>query len=182
MGEHVNRQKEQKGLDALSDPELMHDKNFHNLTLEKKVDILNKVDNFLEALYLSPHIFDPDVFKILRKREEKLTSWRHNSQFIGGLLFSTFYILRRRGRGFYFKNFCYLIFGTLVSGFLAGRLGEYSGNKLYYEKILWKLAVAYNVTDDEIEDMHLKMTEAMLKENKEEQIKKSSLDSVKFKF
>lgn len=175
-----NKLNPKKGLEALNS-DMMNDKYFVHLTQDRKLEIMNKVDNFLEALYLSPHIFDKEVFMILRKREEKLAAWRHNSQFAGVLLFSSFYISKRLKTGFYFKNFCYLLFGTFTAGYLSGRLGEYIGNKAYYEKILWKLAVAYNITDNEIEDMQLKMTEVILKENKEEQTKKSSLDMVKFK-
>ena len=177
-------EKIERHLDAksVSKPDLMNDSYIKLLTKEGKLDLMNKADNLLEALYLSPHLFDNDVFKILKKREEKLNSWRHNCQILGTGLFSTLYILRRLRLGFYFKNFCYLVLGTFISGFLAGRLGEYTGNKLYYQKILWNLAISYNITYDEIEDMHLKLNETILRENKQEQIQKSSLDNVKFKF
>ena len=179
MVEKIERHQDTK---SVSKPDLMNDSYINLLTKEGKLDLMNKADNLLEALYLSPHLFDKEVFKILKKREEKLNSWRHNSQFLGAGLFSTIYTMRRLRLGFYFKNFCYLIIGTFTAGFLGGRLGEYTGNKLYYRKILWNLAIAYNITDNEIEDMHLKLNETILRENKEEQIQKSSLDYVKFKF
>lgn len=45
-----------------------------------------------------------------------------------------------------------------------------------------KYAVAYNITDEEIEDLHRSIQEKMLIKNKEDQIKKGgTLDRVKFK-
>jgi hypothetical protein len=157
------------------------------LSKEEKLAVLNKVDNFLEALYVSPHMFNQEVFHILKKREEKLASWRHNGQVIGGAGFLFGYgVFKLRNifssySGFYFRNFCYVVFSTILSGYLGGRVSEYVGNKLYYRQILMKLAMDYNISDNEIEEMHLKINEKILNENKEIQTKQSSLDSVKFK-
>jgi hypothetical protein len=159
----------------------MKDENYDYMSRERRADIMQKVDNFLEALYLAPQIFDQEVFKILKLREKKLDQWRHNFQVIGGGLFLSAYIMSRLSQGFYFKHFVRSFLFTGIFTYAAGRFGEWMGNKLYYKKTVIKLAVAYNISDDEIENIHLKMSETILKENKEDQSRKSSLDNVKFK-
>jgi len=74
-----------------------------------------------------------------------------------------------------------MTFYTILFSYFGGRGSEYFGNKFYYEKILFKLAAVYNVTDQEIEDLQFKLNEQILNENKDEQIKAGSLDSVKFR-
>jgi hypothetical protein len=160
------------------------DDTYDKLRDEDRVKLIGKVDNFLEALYLAPHLFGRDVIQILRFREEKLTMWRQNGQFVGGLTYLSFYLikkLRNPGSGFYFRNFGWMTFYTFLFSYLAGRGSEYFGNKLYYEKILFKLAGIYNVTDDEIEEFQYKLNEQILNENKNDQIRAGSLDSVKFR-
>jgi hypothetical protein len=74
-----------------------------------------------------------------------------------------------------------MTFFTFLSAYSGGRAAEYFGNKYYYEKILFKLASVYNVTDDEVEELQFKMNEEILKENKEEQSLANSIDNVKFR-
>ena len=164
---------------------IIYDTSYDNLTHEQRIKLINKVDNFLEALYLAPSLFDRNVMKLLKYRENQLTIWRHTSQLIGGVGFLSVYayykIFRSKG-GFFFRNFCYLAFSTAFISYFAGRFGEYIGNKFYYEKILFKLAATYNITEDEVEELQFKINEDILKENKEEQTRKgTSLDNVKFR-
>jgi hypothetical protein len=160
------------------------DKSYDKLRDEDRVRLIGKVDNFLEALYLAPQLFDRDVFQLMRFREEKLTMWRQYGQLVSGLTYLSFYLikkLRNPGSGFYFRNFGWMTFYTILFSYFGGRGSEYFGNKFYYEKILFKLAAVYNVTDQEIEDLQFKLNEQILNENKDEQIKAGSLDSVKFR-
>lgn len=163
---------------------MVDDKFLDSMSYEQKKDLINKTDNFLEAIYISPQIFDRDVFKILKYREQQLSAWRHNSQALGAASFLIIYILRRMRsfRGFYFRNFFTMGIGAVITGYFVGRFGEYIANKLYYQKILLKLAMLYNISDDEIEDLHYRINEQILKDNMEDQTKQASLDKVKFKF
>ena len=155
---------------------------YKDLSLEEKAEVENKIDNFLEAIYIAPNLFERDVIHTLKLREDNLKSWRHNGQFVGGLLFSVLYLynIKRKGYGFYFRNFVYLTSFVFVSSFAMGRLSEMIGNKSHYKDILMKLAVNYNISDTEIEDLHLKLNEFVLTENKEQE-RKGSLDKVTFK-
>ena len=157
---------------------------YDNLSKEQKGEVQNKIDNFVETLYIAPHLFNKDTIHVLRLREEKLAMWRHNSQFAGGLLFFSgyiYYLIFYKRASFYFRNFCKLVAGTAISGFISGRIGEYYGNKWYYRKILVQFALLYNITNGEIEELHYKINELILKENREEEHKKSTLDNIKFK-
>jgi hypothetical protein len=157
-------------------------KSIYSLSSEEKQEISNKIDNFLEALYICPEMFDNESIHLLKLREQKLREWRWNGTLIGGTTFVSLYLLNniRKRSGFYFKNFTRLVFGTIIFSYFIGRYTEYLGNKWYYEKIITKLALAYNVTDSEISDLHVKTNEMILKENKDQQ-RSSSLDKVKFK-
>ena len=162
------------------------DKNYDYLTTEQREKLYKKTDNFLEAIYLAPELFEPEVFRVLKYRERSLAVWRHYSQFIGAATYLTiygYYKYYKSNRAFYFKNFCYMSLFVFLIGYASGRLGEYVGNKLYYEKILFKVSSHYNITDEEIDDLQAKMTEAILKANKEDKkTKGTSLENVKFKF
>lgn len=153
-----------------------------NLSEDEKNDIAGKVDNFLEALYINPTIFHVDDLNILKLREEKLNQWKQTGTLVGAGLFSFTYFWHRFNKGFFFKNGVRTILGVVLFGYFAGRFSEFLGNYLYYQNILTKLAVSYNITDSEVEDLHVKMNEAMLKQNQEVQSKSGSLDNVKFKF
>jgi hypothetical protein len=163
---------------------IIMDNSFDKLRDEDRVKLVGKVDNFLEALYLAPQLFGRDVIQLMRYREEKLSYWRHSGQLVGGFTYLSLFLikkLRNPGSGFYFRNFCWMTFYTFLFGYLGGRGSEYFGNKFYYEKILFKLAAVYNVTDDEVEELQYKLNEQILNENKDEQIRAGSLDSVKFR-
>jgi hypothetical protein len=155
---------------------------YKDLSDEEKAEVENKIDNFLEAVYIAPNLFDREVIHTLKLREDCLKRWRHNGQALGGTTAFLLYCLvkRRSGTGFYFRNFWYMISFVLFSAYGAGRLSEMVGNKKYYKDVLVKLAVNYNITDSEIEDLHIKINEFVLSENKEQQ-KKGSLDKVSFK-
>ena len=164
---------------------IINDTSYDAMSNEQKFKLISKVDNFLEALYLAPHLFGRYAIQLLKYREEKLSMWRHNAQAICGFSYLSIYLYRKlyknAGSGFYFRNFGWMSFFAFLSAYAGGRAAEYIGNKYYYEKILFKLASIYNVTDDEIEELQFKMNEEILKENKEEQSLANSLDKVKFR-
>lgn len=164
---------------------VIHDLSYESLDKQSKLKLINKVDNFLEALYLAPTLFDYNVIRILKYRENKLTEWRHAGQSLTGLTYLTAYaIYKKKTMGsFYFRNFWFLFCSTAVLSYIGGRSMEYMANKLLYEKVLFSLAAKYNVTDEEIEELQFKINEDILKENQEKQNAgaKNSLDSVKFR-
>jgi hypothetical protein len=152
------------------------------LNIEEISEIQRKVDNFLEALYLAPQLFSTDIIHVLRLREDKLTMWRRKGILIGGISYLSLYGLYklRSYQSFYFKNLMILMLTTGIISYISGRLSEYIGNKLYYQKVLMKIGASYNITDSEIEDLHLKINEYFLTQNKEEQ-NQSALNNIKFK-
>ena len=82
----------------------------------------------------------------------------------------------------YFRGVITLGASTILIGYLGGRTCEYFANRYYYKDMIEKYAVAYNITDEEIEDLHRSIQEKMLIKNKEDQIQKGgTLDRVKFK-
>lgn len=161
----------------------LYDGSFDSLSQDQKEELANKTDNFLEALYIAPQLFDSEVMSIMKLRELKLKEWRNNAQFLCGSLFAIAYSYNRFiTNGFYFKNFILLGLGTAMTSYVFGRISELLGNRMYYQGIVYKLAISYNITDAEIEDLQLKLNEAVLKEDSEENKKVSSLDKVEFKF
>ena len=161
----------------------VNDRSYDNLSADDYGKLSIKVDNFLEAIFLEPRIFGRDCLHVLKMREKKLREWKMTGYIAGGALFSSLYLYRvlTRQSGFYFKNFWILTISTGLTSYICGRTAELIGNKLYYEKIILKLANIYNITDDEIEELQFKKNEQLLISHKEENNKKSSLDSVKFK-
>jgi len=163
---------------------VINDLSYESLDRPTKLKLIYKVDNFLEALYLAPTLFDYNVIRILKYRENKLSEWRHVGHILGGFTYLSIYaIYKKKTMGaFYFRNFWFLLFSTSLVSYISGRSFEYMGNKLLYEKILFSLAAKYNVTDEEIEELQFKINEDILKENQEKQNQgKNSLDSVKFR-
>ena len=156
--------------------------NYSNLSQDRKAKIVNQVDNFIEALYLSPSVFPKNVIKIMKMRENKLSQWRYIGQIIGGItIFGAYSIYRYKSwKGFYFRNLCIASILTAIASYISGRTSEYIGNKLYYKDTLINLAMNFNISDEEISDLQLKISENFLERNKVE-INKSSLDNVKFK-
>lgn len=162
----------------------MQDTTYDKLTDDEKVNITFKVDNFLEALYLNPLLFAPEVISILKKREEKLKLWRRSGELVLGGIFMAYYLRRnlKYSSGFYFRNFWTLVIFTGLFAFVGGRSSELIGNKLYYQKIIYKMANQYDITDEEIEELQVKVNQQFLTQQTQDQSKKSSLDSIKFKF
>lgn len=155
---------------------------YKDLSEQEKAEVENKIDNFLEAIYIAPNLFERDVLHALKLREDRLKLWRNNGQILGGFLSLSLYFLykRRNYTGFYFKNFWIMTSFVLISGYCFGRLGEMVGNKMYYKDVLVKFAVNYNISDSEVDELHLKINECVLSENKEQQ-RKGSLDKITFK-
>lgn len=156
--------------------------NFDRLSDDEKGDIANKVDNFLEALYLAPQLFNKDVIHALKQREEGLAYWRNQGRLYGFMLSSLIYAGLRisRGRPMFFKNYTRMFLIGVAFGVFAGRFAEYLGNKLYFRDVLFKIALTYNIGDEEIEDLHFRISQDILEENRNKQMG-SSLDNVKFK-
>jgi hypothetical protein len=161
----------------------VNDPSYQNMSRMEKEKLYNKVDNLLEAIYIEPTIFSHEVLHVLKLREKKLKLWRKTGQISGAVFFPIFYLFRllRRASGFYFRNFWILVTFTGLFAFVGGRTSELIGNKLYYEGVIYKLANIYNITDEEVDDLHLKKNEQILLLNKKNQEKKSSLDLIKFK-
>ena len=163
-------------------------RDYSKLSNDKKARLVNQIDNFIEALYLSPHIFPKNVLKIMKIREDKLSIWRLTGQIIGGItIFGSYTIYRFKSwKGYYFKNVCIALILSAVGSYASGRISEYIGNRMYYRDTLIKLAINFNISDEEISDLQLKISENYLERNKSEvnknnEVNKSSLDKVKFK-
>jgi len=137
------------------------------------------LDNFLEAIYLIPNSFPREILQALEFREERLAFWRFSGQISGAASFSLFWVIYkfRVNPNFYFRNFCYYTLFAWLSAYLFGRFFEFHANVRFYRETIFKMALDYNITNDEIADLHQKLNEHYLKENQV----KSSLDSVKFR-
>lgn len=154
-------------------------KPYDSFNEDEKKSLFGKLDNFLEAVYLSPTTFPREVLQALKFREERLAFWRLSGQISGAATFSIFWIVYKFkvNPNFYFRNFCYYALFAGLTAYLFGRFFEFHANVRHYREMLFKMALDYNVNDDEISDLHQKLNEHYLKENQV----KSSLDSVKFK-
>lgn len=156
---------------------------FKSMTTEQKAHLYNKYDNFLEALFLSPQLFQKDVIKFMKYREKQLTFYRITAQATGFIsVFSIYLIYRLKSlKGFYFRNFCISgLLGSII-GFSLGRFTEYMVNRIYFREQMYKLALHYNITDDEISELQLKIAENMLEKNKQDVKTKGTLDKIKFR-
>jgi len=155
------------------------EKGYELLTEEEKKNLFEKLDNLLEAIYLSPTYFPKEIFNALKFREKKLSQWRTNGQITGALTFSLLWIFYKYkfNQRFYFRNFCYYGLFACLSSYLFGRYFEFYGNNKYYREMILKIASDYNITTNEIAELHQKLNEYYLKENQT----KSSLDNIKFK-
>ncbi len=162
-------------------PEYKYD--FNRMTNDQKASLANKYDNFLEALFLSPQMFSKDVIKFMKSREKSLREMRLFGQGLGFITaFGIYFVFRIKSwKGFYFRNLCKGIIGGLATGFSLGRLFEYYGNKFYFRTKLYELAVHYNISDEEISELQMKIAENMLEKNKQEVKTKGTLDKIKFK-
>lgn len=173
----------QKPSQKLSESDLLSKyklaKPFDSMSEEEKKSLYNKLDNFLEAIYLIPNSFPIEILQALKFREERLAFWRLSGQITGAATFSIFWIIYkfRKNPNFYFRNFCYYGLFTGLSAYLFGRFFEFHANTRHYRETIFKMALDYNITDEEIADLHQKFNEHYLKENQV----KSSLDNIKFK-
>ncbi len=138
-------------------------------------ELQNKVDNFLEIAYLAPQKLDTETLQLLSARESKLKQVKIRYGILGAVAFAMPYTLYRRTIGFYFRNFCWTIIGSVVFGHLFGNFGEYIYNRKHFKLMIMKLAVTYNISDEEIEEVHAQINQ-YASENKN-----ISLDKVKIK-
>ena len=154
-------------------------KPYDSCTDDEKKELFKKLDNFLEAIYLSPTYFPLEILQALKFREEKLSFWRTTGQIIGGATFSSIWILYkfRFNPSFYFRNFAYYAIFTGISSYLGGRFAEYTGNIKFYREMILKIANDYNITDEEIIELQQKFNEHVIKDTQS----KSSLENVNFK-
>jgi hypothetical protein len=149
---------------------------------ERIDEINNQLDNFFEALFLSPGTFEPGVIKFLANREKELTRARQIGSAIGGTVGAGLYLGRRYfTKGVYFKNVIRALFVGIMSGYVCGRLFEIQRNKEYRPELV-KIAQRYNITDQEVMEMHNRANEMVLRDKQKEEHKKFSLDKVKIKF
>jgi hypothetical protein len=147
------------------------------LSNDELTEIQNKVDNFLEIAYLAPQQLDFETLNLLKARENKLTQIKSIYQLIGAVAFTAPYILYRRSIGFYFRNFCWTIIGSLAFGNFFGNIGEYFYNRKHFKLMIMKLALNYNISDEEIDELHAtinKQTDSTKNENQ-------NLDKIKIK-
>jgi hypothetical protein len=156
---------------------------FNKMTNDQKATLANKYDNFLEALFLSPQMFSKDVIKFMKYREKSLRELRIFGQGLGFITaFSIYLVFRLKSwKGFYFRNICKGAIGGVILGFSLGRLFEYYGNKVYFRTRLYELALHFNISDEEISELQLKIAENMLEKNMQEVKTKGTLDKIKFK-
>ncbi len=152
---------------------------YDSMSEDEKKELFRRLDNFLEAIYLSPTYFPKDILFALKFREERLSFWRLTGQIFGAATFSTFWIIYklRINPNFFFRNFCYYSLLAGLSAYAFGRFFEFHSNVRYYREMIFKIANDYNISDDEITELQQKFNEFYLKENQN----KNSLDSVKFK-
>jgi hypothetical protein len=149
----------------------------------EKVDEINRqLDNFFEALFISPLSFEPEVLQFLANREKELTWARHAGWAVGGVVGCAGYYIYRLKKGFYFKNFMRMLICGFITGYIGGRMFEYQLNMRKFRSTLVEIARKYNITDAEIFDLHNKLTEEYLREKQAEEHKKFSLDKVQIKF
>ena len=130
---------------------------YRTLSEDELTDIQNKVDNFLEIAYLAPHQLSTETLNLLSARETKLKTVKLGYQILGALVFSVPYYFHRQKMGFYFRNFCWTIVGSLVFSNLFGNYGLYFYNRKHYKHMIMKLALNYNISDDEVEALHEKI-------------------------
>jgi hypothetical protein len=155
------------------------EKPYDSLNEEEKKEIFKRLDNFLECIYLCPTVFPNDILSALKFREDKLSYWRFSGQLFGGISFSAlwgFYKLRFYPC-FYFRNIAYYLILLGISSYSFGRLFEFQANIRYYREMILKMSNDYNISDDEVLNLHQQMQEFYLKENQ----KKTSIENVKFK-
>lgn len=154
-------------------------KPYDKLNDEEKKDIFHKLDNFLECVYLAPNIFPLEILNALKFREDRLSYWRFTGQLVGGVSFTTLWAAYklRFYPSFYFRNMVYYFIFMGISSYAIGRLFEFQANIRTYREMILKMSVDYNISDDEVLNLHQQMQEHYLKENQN----KSSMDNIKFK-
>lgn len=154
-------------------------KPYESLNEDEKKDIFHKLDNFLEVIYLTPQVFPKEILSALKFREEKLSFCRHLGQFIGFGLFSSIWLFykTRYYPSFYFRNWVYYFLLMGITSYSFGRFFEFQANVRTYREMIFKMAIDYNISDEEITEIHQKMQEHYLKENQE----KTNYNDIKFK-
>jgi hypothetical protein len=155
---------------------------YKKLTQEQRVEVNKQLDNFFEALFFSPLSFEPQVIRYLAVREKELTIARYIGWTVGGSLTGLGYFLYKKSNGFYFKNCVRMFIYSFLGAYAVGRFFEYKFNEKKFRPTLLRIAMEYNITDDEIREMHTKANEIVLKEKQKEEQRKFSLDKVKIKF
>jgi hypothetical protein len=155
-----------------------------NMNPDQKARLVNRYDNFFEALYLSPHIFERKILNFMTEREKSLKSVRNFGQVVGSVAMFIFYLRRNVNsfRRIYFKNVCIAVLLSGFSGFALGRFSEYTFNVMKYKEKLYQMAWYLNISDEEISNLQFQMNENMLKLKQTEPVtSKGTLDKIKFK-
>ncbi len=155
---------------------------YKSLEKEEKMVIQKKVDNFFESIYLAPQLMDPEVIKYLVNREKKLSDIRKEFSYLGGITFFLPMLIYQRRGLFKLKTLFWTTSGSIIFSYIFGTLAEYYCNNKYYKFPIMNVALRYNISDSEILELHTKLNEWALNQNKLQEHKKFSLDKVKIKF
>jgi hypothetical protein len=155
------------------------EKPYDSLNEDERKEIFKKLDNFLECVYLCPTVFPNDILTALKFREDRLSFWRFSGQLIGGASFTTLWGMYklRFYPSFYFRNMVYYFIFLGISCYSIGRIFEFQANIRYYREMILKMSIDYNISDNEVLNLHQQMQEFYLKENQT----KTTIDDVKFK-
>jgi hypothetical protein len=157
---------------------------FKKLPRERAEEINRQLDNFFEVVFLVPHEIDPKVIRFLSERERELGRVRHLGWLVGGTTVGALYYFYRYkyNLGFFFKNFVRMTMIGAIGAYFCGRYFEYYHNDKKFKPTLVQIATEYNVTDEEVMNLHNQANEMFLKQKQEEEHRKFSLDKVKIKF